>query len=195
MNAPAVIIERQPWGRDAHTALRWAFNLIDRDPYPANLMAQMRTGSKARGDLSPLELRAEAAKIRRMAQDEIASTHPVEASYITAYYLPLPAVERKAGGGFQFHDHYLGLRRPAINALAQWLMIQRGTGVHRIRGYQEIIAQHVYGYKHIEQARKLLAISFTNATKFHGDAEKALKDLRGHAVTIVQGKMETAGML
>lgn len=195
MNAPATITERQPWGRDAHTALRWAFNLIDRDPYPANLMAQMRTGSKAKGELSALELRAEAAKIRRMAQDEIASSHPVEASYIAAYFLPLPVVEQKAGGGFTFHDHYLGLRRPAINALAQWLMGQRGTGMHRIRGYQEIIAQHVYGYKHIEQASRLLRVRWQAANDVHGDANKRLTELRGAAVTIVQGKMETAGML
>lgn len=195
MNAPAYITERNPWGQDAHTALRWAFNLLDRDPYPANYMAQMRTASKAKGDLSPLEIRAEAAKIRRLAQEEIASSHPVEASYIAAYYLPKPVVEQKAGGGFQFVDNYLGLRRPAIRALGNWLMIQKGTGIHRMRGYEEIIAQHVYGYKHIEQARRLLKVSWENAKTFHGEAERQLKDLRGHAVTIVQGKMETAGML
>lgn len=69
------------------------------------------------------------------------------------------------------------------------------VGQKRLRGYEEVVAQHVYGFRHIHKARELLGVSLESAREFHGLADKELKDLRGRALTIMQGNLESAGML
>ena len=145
MTAAAAIDERNPWGTHATSALHWAFGLIERVPYPANQLAQMmqkRGGSRPRGELTPLELRGQAALIRQMVEQ---LADPLARSYLVAYFLPKPIVQRVPGGGTECVDLFADMRERPIHDVAWWLMGTAGTGQRRIRGYQELVAQHCLG--------------------------------------------------
>jgi hypothetical protein len=184
------VYEREPWGTNATSALHWAFNLIERVPYPANAIAQMRTKSRPRGELTPLELRGQAALIRKVVEE---LGDPLARSYLVAYYLPKPVVRRVPGGGTECVDLYADLRERPIHDVAWWLMGQSGTGMKRFRGYQEIVAQHCLGIRNIQRLERLLKTRYETAIKQNGECQKVLLDLRGRATTMMQGRLEELG--
>jgi hypothetical protein len=197
MTTAAMDDDWRPWGRDAHSALRWAYNLIDRTPFPANLIAQMRSSSRPPSELTPLEVRGQAAILRQILEKDLLSVHPLEASYLIAYYLPKPVVERKPGTEreVQYTDRYAGARQPHIHSLAWHLMGQAGNGQHRIRAYQEMVVQHFMGYRHIERLRILMKMERNNVIAANERVTTFLKDLRNRAITLMQGKLEQEGLL
>lgn len=142
----------EPWGTAAQTACRWAFALLASSDAMASVLGNLREGTRARRDLMALELRAQGAQIRGMVET---LDDPVSKCYLIAYYLPHPMEERQPGGGIEFVDRFAAQREAAESAVAWWLLKSQGTGIHRIRGYREIVAQYFLGDKMIERIRRL----------------------------------------
>lgn len=151
------IEERNPWGRTAQSACRWAFALLASGDAIPSIMGDLRGPTKAKRELAILELRAQGAQIRMMIE---ALENPIAAAYLVAYYLPKPVERKLAGGGRDFIDQFSREREQPIQRLAVWLEAQQGTGVHRIRGYREIVAQYCLGDRMIDRMRALTGRSF-----------------------------------
>jgi hypothetical protein len=148
----SAIAERNPWGASAQSALRWAFALLASGNAMPSILGDLRGPTKVKRELAILELRAQGAQIRAYID---AFEDPITKAYLIAFYLPHPMEERMQGGGIEFVDRFGSERDGPEQALAMWLLAQQGTGVHRIRGYREIVAQHCLGDRMIGRIRLL----------------------------------------
>jgi hypothetical protein len=196
---------REPWGTSAQTAVRWAFALLASGDAMPSILGNLRMGSKARRELLAQELRAQGAQIRGYVET---IDDPVCRAYLIAYYLPKPMEERIEGGGKAFIDRFAAERSVVEQQVAVWLCAQQGTGVHRIRGYREIVAQYCLGQRLIERIRrltrmpmgqdrvaKLLKMRKEEAAQRWDDCRRTLADLDKRAHALADEKLFSAGLL
>lgn len=185
---------RQPWGNTAESAARWAFGMLGRSPSaPISLESLHRSSAGPRYDLSRLEQAAQAAVIR-MEVDRM--ENPQAKSLLWALYIPRPQLERQAGGGpRQMVDRFPDIRQFHIYNVAWWLMGTEGTGLHRIRGYRELVAQFTTSEESIDRLRALLQTSPARATDTRKRCYEKLDGLHKLALLLLEDRLVTAGLV
>lgn len=199
------IEERNPWGRSAQSACRWAYALLASGDAMPSVLGDLRGPTKAKRDLAILELRAQGAQIRGMVEN---LEDPIARAYLVAFYMPKPMEERQQGGGIAFIDRFRAQREPSVQVLAQWLLAQQGTGPHRIRGYIEIVSQYCLGDRMIDRMRQVSNLSFgidrvakalkmrtSDAGAKREDCIRMLRDLDTRAHSIADAVLYEAGLV
>lgn len=180
------------WGNSAQSCVRWAYAMLASAGSVPSILGNLRSGSRQRPELTRLELRAQAAQIRGIVE---AVDHPVARAYLIAIYLPKPMKERKAGGGIEFVDYFAQERRQAVHQVAWWLMGQQGTGVHRIRGYIEIVSEYCLGGSTMRAVARLLKIDNNRAKAVRDNCRAALRDLDKLAHALADDRLARAGII
>jgi hypothetical protein len=178
----------EPWGDDAHSALRWSFARLSRsDVLPTALDGYLKS-DRPPGAITRMDAIAQAAIVR-----DIALGHdPLHRAYLTAYYLPAPTRERAAGGGLCWADRFYERRLEAVHAVAWWLMGMAGTGSHRVRGYQELVMQYVLGQPSHRRLREALKIKDRKVTDVRSKAYQQLDELHQKAVSKAHERLAAA---
>jgi hypothetical protein len=157
------------------------------------VLGNLRSGSRPRAELNRLDLRAQAAQIRRIVER---LDNPIAAAYLCAIYLPKPLKERQAGGGIVFVDYFGAERRAAIEQIARWLMVQgRGSGTYRIRGYIEIVSEFCLGYSTMRVIARYLKIDNNKAKEVRDECRKTLLDLDKLAHLLADDRLASAGLI
>lgn len=212
---------RQPWGSSAQSAVRWAFALLASIGAVSSVLGDLQRQflSKGRRELALIELRAQAGIIRGMVEK---LEDPIARAYLIAYYTPKPMEERPGGGRMvvsggratfipanaEFVDRFRKERETAVHTLAVWLESLQGTGVHRVRGYQEIVAHYCLGQRlldrvrrltrkemGIEQIAKLMKMRKEDAIARREQCIKLLLDLEKRAHALIDAELSTAGLI
>lgn len=188
--------ERNPWGTNAHSALRWSFGLLARSASSTNVFGEMTGGTKRRTEMTMLDHRAQGAIIRKIVEERLrVSGHTVELAYIVAYYLPKPTKERVAGGGTELIDRYLGDRQAAVYAVAWWLLGQEGTGQHTIRGFMEIVAQYTLQRSSLRRLARMMRMHVNNAKAAKEAAHGKLETLHERALFLAEQALVETGLI
>lgn len=183
---------RQPWGTDAHSALRWAFGRFARSGVlPTAMGAVHHSGVPT--DLSRADLHAQAAIIHGLAVD---AANPLHRAYLTCYYVGPPSWERLPGGGVGWVDRFYTDRSAAVHQVAWWLMgAVGGSGALRIRGYQEIVLQYTLGRPNNERLRDLLRVRRGREAQIRHRAYTALDQLHEHALAGATERLQRANLI
>jgi hypothetical protein len=180
------------WGNSAQSCVRWAYAMLGSARSVPSILGHLRSVSRARPELTRLELRAQAAQIRRVVET---IDDPIAAAYLKAIYLPKPMKERQMGGGVAFVDYFGAERKEAVHTLARWLLAQQGTGVHRIRGYIEIVSEYCLGGSTMRIIARYLKIDNNRAKQVRDDCRTALKDLDKRAHAFADDRLARAGLI
>jgi hypothetical protein len=186
-----MMAERNPWGNDAYSALRWAFNrLATSEVLPTALGSVHHTGRRI--GLSRADLHAQASIIRDVA---VGIDNPLHKAYLTAYFLGPPSLERLPGGGVGWVDRSHDERAAAVHQVAWWLLGTAGTGVHRIRGYQEIVMQYTLGRPNNKRLRDVMRVRNASIVAVREKAYSRLDELHAHALAAAARRLEDAGLI
>lgn len=183
--------ERHPWGSDPYSALRWAFNRLSSSVVLPTALGAVHHSGRPVG-LSRADVHAQASMIRDVA---LAGAGPVHAAYLTAYFLPPPSYERLAGGGVGWVDRSIEERQAAIHQVAWWLLGASGTGGHRIRGYQEIVAQYCLGKPNHKRLKELLRVRHATAIDTKQRAFDKLDELHERSLLLAGERLARAGLI
>lgn len=181
-----------PWEASAESALRWSFGMLARELSVPSVFGSLLSPSRGKSELTKLDLRAQAAVIRGMVNR---MSDPVSKCFIVAYYLPKPAPERQAGSGFALVDRFGEDRRIAVHGVAWWLMGQSGTGVHRIRGYREVVTQFCLGKPSTRRLQQQFKLRQETVREKRDDCHKKLEDLRVRALAQFDAYLVERGVL
>jgi hypothetical protein len=185
--------EVDPWERSAESALRFAFGMLAREVSVPSVFGSMLARSPAAPrDLTKLELRAQAAVLRELV---LSLSDPVNRSWIVAYYLPKPVEERQPGGRMAKVDYWAAERQTAVHAVAWWLMGQAGTGMHRIRGYQEVVSQYVLNRPSSRRLREMFKVDANTVRERRDDCRRKLEELHKRAVYQYDARLIERGVL
>lgn len=181
-----------PWGEDAHTALRWAHRQLDRSGVLPTVLDTYLRASRPPGSLTRLDAHAQAAVIRFVAE----GTDPLHRAYLTAYYLPQPTRERSAGGGLTWVDRVYEERAKAVYEVAWWLLgAAGGSGVRRIRGYREIVMQYCLGNQSHRRLRDALRIKSNAVAGVRERTSVALDKLHTTAIAGAQNRLQQRALV
>lgn len=184
--------ERSPWGADAYSALRWAFNRLARSEVLPTALGSIHQSGRGIG-LSRADLHAQASMIRDAA---LGTDNPLHKAYLTAYFLGPPSWERMAGGGVGWVDRHYDERHDAVRAVAWWLMGTAGTGAHRIRAFQELVLQYTLGKPNNTRLRELMKVRRgRGVTEFRERGYAKLDELHEHALEQARWRLEKAGLI
>lgn len=181
-----------PWESSAEGALRWAFGMLARELSVPSVFGSMLSPSRAKSDMTKLDLRAQAALIRAEV-DRLGD--PTSRCFLVAYYLPKPIEERQAGGGLLLVDRWGPERHEAVHAVSWWLMGQSGTGVHRIRGYREVVTQYCLERHSVRRLREMFKLDANKIGAKRDDCHKKLDDLRVRAVAQMDARLVERGIV
>jgi hypothetical protein len=181
-----------PWEGSAEGALRWSFGMLARELSVPSIFGSLLSPSRGKSDLTKLDLRAQAALIRAEV-DRMGD--PVSKCFLVAYYLPKPVAERKAGGGLELVDRFGEERRAAVHGVAWWLMGQAGTGVHRIRGYREVVTQFCLGRPSSRRLREMFKLDANRVREKRDDCHKKLEELRVRSLAQFDARLCQRGIL
>lgn len=182
-----------PWGRDAHTALRWAYGLLARSESTPTVFGEWTGGTKRRTDMTMLDHRAQGAIIRKIIDESMADRGP-EHSMLVAYYLPHPVKERVAGGGLHLVDRFLPQRRAAIHDVAWWLHGQSAGG-YTMLGHTEIVTQFTLNRTGVKRLAKLMEVRVGKAKAAREAAFGLLSDLHERALYVAGAALSRSGLL
>lgn len=182
----------EPWGSSATTALRWAYGCLAETGAIPSLLGHLREGSRPKNELTALELRAQAAQIRALVErlDDRAG-----GAYLAAFYLPRSARQLRGGGKVVRVDQFAQERHAAVRVVAGWLLRQAGTGVHRIRGYQEVVMQHCYGNGSIRRLAALWKMDTNAVAEKREECRSRLRELHTRAHSEVDNRLYDAGLI
>lgn len=188
-----------PWGYSAHSALRWAYAQLASAGDTPSLLGGLRTGSKPERELERLELRGQAALIRGHVERLVEG--PARA-YLIAFYLPKPTLERpeavrkSKGVRRMLVDHFPRERAEAIKVLGMWMVAQRGTGVHKVRAFQEVAAQYFFRQgESLDRIRDFLGVRRGDVPAFRNECYTLLRDLDVRAHALADNALFEAGIL
>lgn len=186
------LTDRPPWGADAFSALRWAFNVLARSEVLPTALGSVHISGRGVG-LSRSDLHAQATIIRDAG---LGTGNPLHRSYLTSYFLPPPSYERMAGGGLGWVDRFCGERLAAVHEVAWWLMGTAGTGAHRIRGYQELVLQYTLGKPNNTRLREAMRVRRGKGVAAMREAAYGkLDDLHEHALAGAGERLQRTGLL
>jgi hypothetical protein len=166
--------------------------MLARELSVPSVFGSLLSPSRAKSDLTKLDLRAQAAIIRAQV-DQLGD--PVSRCFLVAYYLPKPVPERQAGGGFALVDRYPEERQLAVHGVAWWLMGQAGTGVHRIRGYRELVTQYCVGRPSSRRLREMFKLDANKVRDKRDDCHKKLEELRIRALAQMDARLVERGIV
>jgi hypothetical protein len=186
-------LDLDPWERSAESALRFAFGMLAREvSVPSVFGSMLARGPMNNRELSRLDLRAQAAVLRQEVQ---ALSDPVVKAWLVAYYLPKPVPERQPGGRYVQVDPWTTDRQNAVHAVAWWLMAQQGTGSHRIRGYQEMVAQYVLNRPSSRRLREMFKVDANTVKERRDHCRKQMEDLHKRSVFTYDARLVLKGVL
>jgi len=183
--------DRNPWGNDAYSALRWAFNRLATSEVLPTALGSVHHSGRSVG-MSRADLHAQASMIRDAA---LGTDNPLHRSYLTAYFLAPPSFERMPGGGVGWVDRFHGERSAAVHDVAWWLMGTAGTGMHRIRGYQELVLQYTLGRPNNKRLREVMRVRNSGIVAARQKAYVRLDELHDHALERARWRLEQAGLI
>lgn len=183
--------ERNPWGNSAYSALRWAFNRMATSEVLPTALGSVHHSGKHIG-LSRADLHAQASIIRDIG---LGTDNPLHRSYLTVYFLGPPSWERLPGGGVGWVDRFHDERSAAVHDVAWWLLGTAGTGMHRIRGYQEIVMQYALGKPNNKRLRDVMRVRNANIVAVREKAYAKLDELHEHALVRAAIRLEGAGLI
>jgi hypothetical protein len=183
--------DRNPWGNDAHSALRWAFNRMAASVVLPTFLGSVHQSGKRIG-LSRADLHAQASIIRDIG---LGTDNPLHRSYLTVYFLGPPSWERLPGGGVGWVDRFHDERSACVHDVAWWLMGTAGTGAHRIRGYQEIVMQYCLGKPNNKRLRDVMRVRNASLAALRERAYSKLDELHENAMARATGRLSDAGLI
>jgi hypothetical protein len=152
-------------------------------------------GSRGKGDLTKLDVAAQAALIRQSAE-QLGNERPEVAAFIEAFYLPSPQFERVARGGSEILDRFGPKRGKAIGAVGYWLMKQ-APKQHNLKsvGFEELVAQYVLMQPNNDRLCARLGLRRERANEVRGHWYSILDVLRAQAIRLADAKLHDEGLL
>jgi hypothetical protein len=180
-----------PWGSNAHEALRWAYGLLARSETMPNVLGDMRSPTRRRGaDMTMLDYRAQGALIRMTAER---IRNPIAAAHLAAYYLPRPIRERVQGGGMDLVDRFIEDRIRAVFVVGRWMMTSASST--NLRGFMEVERQYCMRSKSEYRLARAMRMSYHSSKAKRQDWDAQLDELRDDGLRAVQRKLEAKGLV